>query len=71
MEEFTFVVLRHSGHTVEKMYMTRAEADTRFTVLSAENYNTTEGVYVAYYCASVGGLVNGSHCVRPDKRSRA
>jgi hypothetical protein len=56
-EMFTFVTLFHDGHRVEQTYSTRAEADAWFNKLI--DLPPSEGALViAYYCASVGGLVN-------------
>lgn len=57
-EKFTFVTLTHSGHRLEERYMTRAEANARFDFMVAAEERSPEGLAVAYYCASVGGLVN-------------
>lgn len=60
-ETFTFVVCSHVGHTTEQRFMNRREADKHFDelVLRAQS---PDGLFVGYYCASVGGLVN-AHCV--------
>lgn len=56
-EKFEFVLLTDFGHRVEHFYGTRAEADKKFDYLS--NIAKADGVFcIAYYCASVGGLVN-------------
>lgn len=53
-EPFTFVTLTSSGHNVETLYLLRADADKRFDHLAS----IAGTIAVAYYCASVGGLVN-------------
>lgn len=57
-EVYTFVVLTHGGHQVGNVYCNRREADANFNALCADAEKTTAGLSVAYYCASVGGLVN-------------
>lgn len=57
-EMFTFVVCTHVGHNVEYVYCNRVEADKKFDRLVCGEKNKTSGLFVAYYCASVGGLVN-------------
>lgn len=57
-EMFTFVVCSHEGHSVEYHYCSRYDADKKFCALSSREAASTIGDYVAYYCASVGGLVN-------------
>lgn len=58
-EMFTFVTLGHKGHTVENLFLSRHDADKLFKVLCESA--TDNVVTVAYYCASVGGLVNAWH----------
>ena len=57
-EMFTFVVCTSFGHTVSYLYCSRAEADTHFDDLIED---TCDVQFVAYYVASVGGLVNSWH----------
>lgn len=57
VEVYTFVQCSHVGHTVEHRYFNRREADRYFDKLVV-NQSPTEGLFVGYYCASVGGLVN-------------
>jgi len=57
-EQFTFFVLTHEGFTQTSRFMNRTEADREYDRLVAEQSTRPEGEYVAYYCASVGGLVN-------------
>lgn len=62
-EKFTFVVLSHEGHSTEDRYCNRRDADKHFAELSRQMHASPVGLYVAYYCASVGGLVNA--CAAP------
>lgn len=57
-ELFTFVVLTHEGHSTEHRYCNRRDADKHFDELSRQMHASSVGLYVAYYCPSVGGLVN-------------
>jgi hypothetical protein len=57
-EKFTFVVLSHEGHYAEDLYCNRRDADKHFNELCRQMHAKPSGLYVAYYCASVGGLVN-------------
>lgn len=58
-EKFTFLVLTHEGHRTEERYCNRKEADRYFDKLvTAPEQQGAVGLFVAYYCASVGGLVN-------------
>jgi hypothetical protein len=57
-EMFTFVVCTHEGHRVEHVYCNRSDADRKFDVLVAYQAEQPAGLFVAYYCPSVGGLVN-------------
>lgn len=57
-EAFTFLVCSTVGHFEQTYYFTRPEADEMFDKLSAAVEKSPEGEYVAFYCASVGGLVN-------------
>lgn len=57
-ELFTFYVLTHESHTRTDRYMTRADADREFRLIVDRHSKTPEAEYVAYYCPSVGGLVN-------------
>lgn len=57
-ELFTFVTCDDLGHHVSHIFFTRANADLHFDKLcSAAGRNT---LLIAYYCGSVGGLVNAS-----------
>jgi len=59
-ELFTFVLLAHEGHVVENLFLSRHDADKKFDALT--KCGTEDNlVAVAYYCASVGGLVNAWH----------
>ena len=54
-ELFTFVACTDLGHVVESRICTRKHADHHFD----EMIEHTDGVkFVAYYCGSVGGLIN-------------
>jgi hypothetical protein len=57
-EMFTFVVCNHFAHSTESVYCTRHEANRKFDRLCAATEKQPEGDYVAYYAASVGGLIN-------------
>lgn len=57
-ELFTFVVLTHEGHSVEQRYFNRHDADKHFDKKCDEMHASPVGLAVAYYAASVGGLVN-------------
>lgn len=57
-EAFTFVVCSHTGHSVETVYGSRKEAERKFNSMCAFADDSPAGNVVAYYCASVGGLVN-------------
>jgi hypothetical protein len=57
-EMFTFVVCTHLGHAVEHIYCNRQDANRKFDGLVASHAAHPEGLFVAYYCPSVGGLVN-------------
>lgn len=57
-ETFTFVICTHEGHRVEHVYCNRKDADRKFDVLVAIEAESPGGLFVAYYCASIGGLVN-------------
>lgn len=59
-EMFTFVQCSHAGHQVEYRYFTRREADKHFDKLVGD-LHPQEGLFVAYYCGSVGGLVNAHY----------
>lgn len=59
-ENFTFVVCSHTGHSVENRFFNRVEADVHFNQLVGLMQGNPNGMFVAYYCASVGGLVNAS-----------
>jgi hypothetical protein len=59
-EMFTFVTCSHLGHCVEYRYFTRKDADRLFDKLVSDLSPVT-GLFVAYYCASVGGLVNAHY----------
>lgn len=59
-ELFTFFVLTHSGHSRFDTYMNRREADKHFDELVRQMHARADGLTVAYYCASVGGLVNSA-----------
>lgn len=59
-EMFTFVTCSHLGHNVEYQYCSRRDADKHFDKLVADMAVAT-GLFVAYYCASVGGLVNAHY----------
>lgn len=59
-ELFTFVQCSHVGHAVEQRYFNRREADKHFDTLVAA-LHPQEGLFVAYYCGSVGGLVNAHY----------
>lgn len=61
-EMFTFLVLTHEGHSTEQKFCNRREADKYFDTLSLASSNSSVGLYVAYYCGSVGGLVNAHAC---------
>lgn len=56
-EKFTFVVCTHEGHSTEERYCNRSEADRHFDQLVVAQ-SPTVSLFVGYYCASVGGLVN-------------
>lgn len=58
-EMFTFVTCTSFGHSVEYHYCSRKDADTHFDNLVAQTNPAT--LYVAYYCATVGGLVNAQY----------
>lgn len=60
-EMFTFVLLTHTGHSVEQQYFNRRDADKRFNDLVNKSVASPDGLAVAYYCASVGGLVNAHY----------
>jgi hypothetical protein len=57
-EMFTFVTCTHVGHSVEYRYLNRPEADRLYNTMVEREAASPEGEFVAYYCASVGGLVN-------------
>lgn len=59
-EMFTFVTCTHLGHQVEQQYCNRYDADKHFNELVA-GMSAATGLFVAYYCASVGGLVNAHY----------
>lgn len=59
-EMFTFVQCSHVGHSVEQRYLSRRDADRYFDKLVAD-LHPQEGMFVAYYCGSVGGLVNAHY----------
>jgi hypothetical protein len=59
-EMFTFVTCSHIGHGVEHRYFSRREADTYFNHIVA-NLSASTGLFVAYYCATSGGLVNAHY----------
>lgn len=60
-EKFTFLVLKHDGHSAVEHYCNRRQADLLFDKLVREQAASPAGDTVAYYCASVGGLVNSWH----------
>jgi hypothetical protein len=60
IEKFTFVVCSDFGHTTEERYSSREDADKHFGELSEIAHRGTTVRFIAYYCASVGGLVNAS-----------
>lgn len=62
-EAYTFVVCSHVGHSVESRYFNRHDADKHFNELVRQMHTSPEGLHVAYYCASVGGLVNAATAV--------
>lgn len=62
-EIFTFVICSHLGHSVEQQYCNRRDADDHFERLVAE-MDVVTGLFVAYYCASAGGLVNAQYTDR-------
>lgn len=57
-EMFTLVVCTSFSHVVETRYCSRSRADSYFDDLIE---GTDDVQFVAYYCASVGGLVNSWH----------
>lgn len=59
VEEFTFVTCSDTAHAVEKRYMKRRDADLFFDRIT--QHMIKGDVFVAYYCASVGGLVNAHY----------
>jgi len=60
-ELFTFVVLTHGGHSTEQRFFNRSDADRHFNELVRLMHASPVGLTVAYYSASVGGLVNEAH----------
>lgn len=59
-ENFTFVVCTHLGYQVEQQFCNRHDADAHFNRLVSEMSKAT-GMFVSYYCTSVGGLVNAHY----------
>jgi hypothetical protein len=60
-EMYTFVMCSHVGHQVEHFYCNRKDADKHFDTLVAGMGGVTTALFVAYYCPSVGGLVNAHY----------